>query len=107
VTVKIIHGLTPTVAVMGAIGVLAFAANLLCLVLLRRHRDDDINMRSEWVCPRNDVIGHAAVLAVAALVTVTRSAWSDILIGLLIAGVFGRSAVEIIREASRAVVLSA
>jgi Co/Zn/Cd efflux system component len=107
VAVKIVQGLTPTVQVMGAIGALAFAANLLCLVLLKGRRDDDINMRSAWVCSRNDVIGNAAVLAAAALVAVTRSAWPDILIGLLIAGVFGRSAVQIIREASRAVVLSA
>jgi Co/Zn/Cd efflux system component len=107
VTVKIVQGLTPTVEVMGAIGVLAFTANLACLVLLRRRRDDDINMRSAWVCSRNDVIGNTAVLAAAALVAVTRSAWPDILIGLLIAGVFGRSAVQIVREASRAVVLSA
>jgi Co/Zn/Cd efflux system component len=107
VAVKIIHGLTPTVEVMGVIGVLALTANLFCLVLLRRRRDDDINMRSAWVCSRNDVIGNAAVLAAAALVAVTRSAWPDILIGLLIAGVFGRSAVQIIREAWRAVVLSA
>jgi Co/Zn/Cd efflux system component len=107
VTVKIIQGLTPTVEVMGAIGVLACTANLVCLVLLRRRRDDDINMRSAWVCSRNDVIGNTAVLAAAALVAVTRSAWPDILIGLLIAGVFGPSAVQIIREAARAVVLSA
>jgi Co/Zn/Cd efflux system component len=107
VAVKIIQRLAPTVEVMGAIGVLAFIANLVCLVLLRRRRDDDINMRSAWVCSRNDVIGNTAVLAAAALVAVTRSAWPDILIGLMIAGVFGRSAVQIIREASRAVVLSA
>jgi Co/Zn/Cd efflux system component len=104
VAVKIIHGLTPTVEVMGAVGVLAFAANLLCLGLLWRRRDDDINMRSAWVCSRNDVIGNAGVLVAAAAVAVTGSPWPDIMIGLLVAVVFGRSSLQVIRAASRAVV---
>src|SRR6058998_2367806 len=48
----------PTVEVMGAVGVLAFVANLACLMLLRRRRGDDINMRSAWICSRNDVVGN-------------------------------------------------
>jgi Co/Zn/Cd efflux system component len=65
VAVKIAQGLAPSVEVMGAVGVLAFAANLCCLALLWRRRGDDINMRSAWICSRNDVIGNAAVLVAA------------------------------------------
>ena len=103
VAVKIAHGLTPTVEVMSAVGALALVANLACLTLLSRRRDDDINMRSAWICSRNDVIGNAAVLVAAAAVAATGSPWPDIVIGLAVALVFGRSAVQIVREASRAV----
>ncbi|PYM95990.1 MAG: cation transporter [Candidatus Rokuibacteriota bacterium] len=102
VAVKIARGITPTVEVMGAVGTLAFAANLLCLLLLWRRRSDDINMRSAWVCSRNDVVGNAGVLVAAAAVALTGSPWPDIVIGLLVAGVFGYSAVQVIRDASRA-----
>ncbi len=102
--VKIAQGLTPTVEVMSAVGALAFAANLGCLALLWRRRGDDVNMRSAWLCSRNDVIGNVAVLAAAAAVAVTASPWPDIAVGLLVAAVFGRSAVQVVRDASRAVV---
>lgn len=106
VSLKITQGLTPTVEVMGAVGALAFVANLACLALLWRRRGDDINMRSAWICSRNDVIGNAAVLVAAGAVAVTRSPWPDIVIGLLVASVFGRSAVQVLRDASRAVTAS-
>jgi Co/Zn/Cd efflux system component len=102
VAVKIAQGLTPTVEVMGAIGVLALAANLFCLILLWRRRGDDINMRSAWICSRNDVVGNVGVLVAALAVGLTSSPWPDILIGLAVAGMFGRSAMQIIREAARA-----
>jgi len=100
---KIAQGLVPTVEVMSAVGVLALAANLVCLGLLWRRRADDINMRSAWICSRNDVIGNAAVLAAAGATAVTGSPWPDIVIGLLVASVFARSAVQVLREAGRAV----
>jgi Co/Zn/Cd efflux system component len=102
VVVKIVWGLTPVVEVMGAVGVIALAANVFCLVLLSRHRDDDINMRSAWVCSRNDVVGNVGVLVAAAAVGLTGSPWPDIIIGLAVAAVFGRSAAQVIREAARA-----
>ena len=101
---KIAQGLVPTVEVMSAVGVLALAANLVCLGLLWRRRADDINMRSAWICSRNDVIGNTAVLAAAGATAVTGSPWPDIVIGLGVALVFGRSAVQVVREATRAVV---
>jgi Co/Zn/Cd efflux system component len=106
VAFKITRGVTPTVEVMGIVGTLAFAANLWCLALLWRRRGDDINMRSAWICSRNDVIGNVAVLVAAGAVAVTGSPWPDIVIGLLVASVFGRSAVQVVRDASRAVAAS-
>jgi len=106
VAVKIARGLTPAVEVMGVVGLLAFAANLFCLILLWRRRGDDINMRSAWVCSRNDVVGNAGVLVAAGLVALTGSPWPDIVIGLFVAAVFGHSAVRVIREASRAMAVS-
>jgi Co/Zn/Cd efflux system component len=103
VAAKIAQGITPIVVVMSAVGAVALAANLVCLGLLWRRRGDDINMRSAWICSRNDVIGNAAVLTAAGATAVTGSPWPDIVIGLLVASVFARSAVQVLREAGRAV----
>jgi Co/Zn/Cd efflux system component len=97
---KIAYGLAPTVEVMGMVGLLALGANLLCLGLLRRRRGDDLNMRSAWVCSRNDVIGNAAVLLAAAAVAVTGSPWPDIVVGLTVAGIFSYSAIQVVCEAT-------
>ena len=106
VALTLAKGLGPNPDVMGAVGLVAFAANLFCLALLWRRRGDDINMRSAWVCSRNDVLGNAGVLLAAAAVALTASPWPDLIIGLLVAGVFGRSAVQVIRDASRELALS-
>jgi Co/Zn/Cd efflux system component len=99
VALKLALGLTPSVEVMGAVGFLALVANLVCLVLLWGRRADDINMRSAWICSRNDVVGNAGVLLAATAVAVTASAWPDIVIGLLMGTVFAGSALRIIRDA--------
>jgi Co/Zn/Cd efflux system component len=101
VVVKIMAGVVPSAEVMGGIGVLAIVANGTCLALLWRHRTDDINMRSAWICSLNDVGGNAAVLVASAAVALTRSGWPDIIVGLLIAGMFGASAASVIRSVTR------
>ena len=101
VALKLARGLTPGVETMSAVGLLALVANLVCLRLLWRHREDDVNMRSAWICSRNDVIGNVSVLVAAAAVWLSGSPWPDIIVGLLVAGVFGRSAVGVLAEASR------
>jgi Co/Zn/Cd efflux system component len=104
--ITIAGGLVPGAEVMSAVGGLALVANSTCLGLLWRRRGDDINMRSAWVCSRNDVVGNAGVLTAAAAVSLTGSPWPDIIIGLLIAGVFGWSAARVLRDASRASALA-
>jgi Co/Zn/Cd efflux system component len=96
---KLVRPVVPPATVMGALGVLALGANLACLALLWRRKADDINMRSAWLCSRNDVLANAGVLLAAAGVAITRAAWPDVAIGLLIAGLFVSSAAGVIREA--------
>ena len=94
---KLSAGVVPEGGLMGIFGVLALAANVSCLILLMRHRSDDLNMRSTWVCSRNDVIANGGVLLAAAGVAMTGTVWPDILIGLVIAGFFLVSAWDVIR----------
>lgn len=101
VVTKLARGLSPDGDIMWGMGLVALAANGSVLVLLWRHRADDINMRSVWVCSRNDVAANAGVLLAALGVSLTGSAWPDIAIGLVIAGLFGASAVDVIRAALR------
>ncbi|MEQ1527540.1 MAG: cation transporter [Gallionella sp.] len=86
---------------IGAIGLLALAANGTCFFLLWRHRADDINMSSVWLCSRNDIIANISVLLAAAGVWLTHSGWPDILVGLALATLFLRSALHVLREATR------
>lgn len=98
---KLARGVTPSADVMSGVGLLALAANASVLAMLWRHRADDINMRSVWLCSRNDVMANAGVLLAALGVALTGSAWPDIAMGLGIAGLFVASAVGVIRAAFR------
>jgi cation diffusion facilitator family transporter len=99
---KIARGIVPAAGLMGGIGLIALAANMACLFLLWRRRGDDINMRSAWLCSRNDVMANAGVLIAAGAVALTGSAWPDIAVGLLIAAMFVTSAIKVVGEARRA-----
>lgn len=92
----------PSVAVMGGIGLLALAANALCFLLLYSYRDDNLNMRSTWICSRNDVIANVSVIGAAAVVAWTGSFWPDLLVGVAIAALFIGSARKILMESVRA-----
>ena len=96
---KLLMPQLPVAETIGAIGLLALAANGLCLALLWRHRADDINMSSVWLCSRNDIIANTAVLLAAAGVWLTHSGWPDVVVGLGIAALFLRSAMHVLRTA--------
>ncbi|MCL4239776.1 MAG: cation transporter [Dehalococcoidia bacterium] len=96
---RLVVGGAPDAGTIGAVGILALAANLTCLGLLWRFRAHDINMSSTFECSRNDVIANVGVLVAAAGVGVTGDAWPDLAVGVLIAIVFLRSAFLIGRAA--------
>jgi len=99
VLTKLVSGVTPDGGIMSAVGLLALAVNASVLAALWRHRADDLNMRSVWLCSRNDVIANCAVLLAALGVALTSSAWPDIVVGVGIAGLFIGSAVDVVRSA--------
>ena len=89
----------PTYETMGLVSLLALLANGTCLAMLWKHREEDINMSSVWECSRNDIASNVAVLLAAAGVWLIHSGWPDILIGTLLALMFLKSAVKVIKGA--------
>jgi Co/Zn/Cd efflux system component len=90
------------VETMGAIGGLALAANLVCFLLLYRSRRDNLNMRSTWLCSRNDLLANTGVLIAAAGSYGLTSRWPDLLVGVVIASLFLGSALHVLRQARQA-----
>jgi len=91
-------GAVPEVKIMGTVGVIALAANLLCLLLLTRHRKDNLNMSSVWLCSRNDIIANTSVLAAAGLVFLSHSVLPDLAVGLLLTFIFAKSAGQVLSQ---------
>ena len=89
----------PNELIMGSVAALALAANAASIVLLLRYRDGDANVRSVWLCSRNDAIGNVAVIIAAVVVQQLQSAWPDLLVAFLMALLFLHSAYLIIRQA--------
>ncbi|OSP56508.1 cation transporter [Pseudoruegeria sp. SK021] len=89
----------PEAGVMGVIGLMALAANLASVAILVRYKDGDANVRSVWLCSRNDAIGNVAVMVAALGVWGTATGWPDLIVAGIMAGLFLTSAVQILRQA--------
>jgi Co/Zn/Cd efflux system component len=88
----------PEPLVMGAVGFAALAVNVIAALLLFRFRDGDANVRSVWLCSRNDAIGNVAVMLAALGVFGTGTAWPDLAVAAIMAGLFLYSSVSILRQ---------
>lgn len=89
----------PQAEVMGMVGFLALLANLASVLLLLKYRDGDSNVRSVWLCSRNDAIGNIAVMLAASGVWASGTAWPDLAVAGIMAGLFLWSSLQIIRQA--------
>ena len=92
-------GRIPQADTMGIVGVIALVANGSVALMLYRYRSGDANMRSVWICSRNDAIGNIAVVAAAAGVFGTGTAWPDIAVALVLAGLGISGGWQIVRQA--------
>lgn len=90
----------PEAGTMGAIGFLALLANLFTVLLLLRYKDGDANVRSVWLCSRNDAIGNVAVIAAAGLVFALGNRAPDLIVAGVMAALFLSSAVQILSQAN-------
>jgi len=100
-TYQLFIGGIPNAHLISSIGLLALGANLICLFLLTRHRNDNINMSAVWLCSRNDIIANTSVLAAAGLVFLTHSPIPDLVVGLLLTVVFAKSAGKVLSQGWR------
>lgn len=96
---KLVMGFEPIAPIIVTAASLALVGNLACFFMLMRQRNDDINMKSVWLCSRNDVIGNLSVILAALLVWATGHAWLDLLVGASLAVLFLHTGFSVLREA--------
>jgi Co/Zn/Cd efflux system component len=94
----LLQGTLPDAATMGVVGVAALVVNAASLALLFAFRGGDANMRSAWICSRNDVLGNAAVLLAALGVFGTGAGWPDLIVATIMAALALQGAVTVIRQ---------
>jgi Co/Zn/Cd efflux system component len=88
----------PSAEVMGVVALLALTANVASVILLVRYRDGDANIRSVWICSRNDAIGNVAVMVAALGVWGTMTGWPDLVVAAILGGLFLNSSIKILRQ---------
>lgn len=98
---RLLSPVLPAAGMIGGFGLFALACNATCLYLLTRHRSDDLNMESVWLCSRNDIAANLGVLIAGAGVAMTGSMWPDLAVGAVIAALFLKSACYVIARAWR------
>lgn len=91
----------PEAEIMGGIGFIALGVNIAAALVMRPHKEGDANTHAIWLFSRNDALNNIAVMVAAGLVAWTQTAWPDLLVAVIIAGVFLQSAYSIIKDASK------
>jgi Co/Zn/Cd efflux system component len=98
---KLAMGFDPLPMIIVAAAAVALVGNLACLLLLTAERNHDINMKSVWLCSRNDVIGNVAVISTALIVAATGLIWLDLIVGAALAALFLQTGASVVGQARR------
>jgi len=88
----------PVAMVMSTVGITAMIANIASVLILMKFKDGDANVRSVWLCSRNDAIGNVGVVIAGGLVAVTSTRWPDLAVAIIMAGLFTWSAIQILQQ---------
>lgn len=98
---RVIWGSEPEPIYIVVVSILALLANVVCLILISKHREGEVHMRASWVFSKNDVIANVGVILSGCLVYVFSSRWPDLVIGAIIVAVVLRGGVVILADARR------
>ena len=98
---RAIFGSEPHSLLMLIVSGCALAANAYCLMLLAKHRAEEVHMRASWIFTRSDVVANGGVILAALLVALTNARWPDLIVGTAIAAVVFKGAVAILSDAKR------
>jgi Co/Zn/Cd efflux system component len=98
---RAISGEVPDAGLMTVMSLVALTVNVTAFALLTRFRNEDLNLRSVWLCSRNDLANNLGVLAAAGLVVWTGTRWPDLAVGLLVATLFLQTSFTVLRAAWR------
>ncbi len=93
---KIVYPVLPVAETISTLGLLALLVNATCVAVLLKYRDRSLNVKSAWICSRNDVFGNVAVIIAGLLVGVFSSQWPDIVIGFVLSFVVIKSSLQIL-----------
>lgn len=94
-------GSEPASELMIIVGFAALVANVICLLLMQKHRNGEVHMRASWIFSKNDVIANIGVMTAGGLVAMLGSRWPDIVIGIIVATVILRGARTIVVDAKK------
>ena len=97
---RFVYGSEPVSALMMVMGLAALIANVICLILISKHRDGEVHMRASWIFSKNDVIANVGVIFAGMLVAATDSRIPDLVIGIFVALVVLRGGMQILKDAS-------
>ncbi len=98
---NLMNGFVPSENIMINVALIALVANIASLLLLTKHKNDDINFKSVWICSRNDIVSNISVIIAAVTVGFVKHSWPDIVVGLGIALLFIKSAIDILKDGAK------
>jgi len=97
---RMVFGSEPQSTLIVVVGAFALLANVICLILISKHKDGGVHMRASWIFSTNDVIANLGVIISGVLVAIVGSRYPDLIVGTIISIVVIRGGIKILKDAN-------
>lgn len=98
---RLVFGSEPQSLIIVVVGLVALAANIMCLIIISKHREGGVHMRASWIFSKNDVIANIGVIVSGGLVTLMDSRYPDLIVGTIISAIVIRGGIKILQDAKQ------